>query len=187
MLDKVRRMFGDKKSSNIIVRKASENPFVFGWTNDSLTQQSCPRAEIRQLFGVLTAQPGNIRLSGSAGASSNQASPRLKMILGPKVFVKSVSVDMLGTCLHGGSGGTGRTFVAPPRSGHKLNFFLFPFCENSLICLEGKSMTPHRGNTILFRSSQQLPRLRLGPSTCLVRCFRNYRDTRTLSGPPPGC
>ena len=26
-----------------------------------------------------------------------------------------------------------------------------------------KSMTPHRGNTILFRSSQQLPHLRLGP------------------------
>ena len=43
-------------------------------------------------------------------------------------------------------------------------FFLFPFCESSLICLEGKSMTPLRGNTILFRSSQQLPRLRLGPS-----------------------
>ena len=44
------------------------------------------------------------------------------------------------------------------------HFFLFPFCEHSLICLEGKSMTPHRGNAILFRSSQQLPRLRLGPS-----------------------
>ena len=44
-----------------------------------------------------------------------------------------------------------------------IHFFLFPFCENSLICLEGKSMTPRRGNTILFRSSQQLPRLRLGP------------------------
>ena len=29
--------------------------------------------------------------------------------------------------------------------------------------LEGKSMTPHRGNTILFRSSQQLPHLRLRP------------------------
>ena len=42
-------------------------------------------------------------------------------------------------------------------------FFLFPFCENSLICLEGKSMTPHRGNPILFRSSQQLPGLRLDP------------------------
>ena len=43
-------------------------------------------------------------------------------------------------------------------------FFLFHFCEKSLICLEGKSMKSHRGNTILFRSSQQLPRLRLGPS-----------------------
>ena len=43
-------------------------------------------------------------------------------------------------------------------------------------------MTSSRGNTILFRSSQQLPRLRLGPInsfyqadlqvplTCLVRC-----------------
>ena len=41
------------------------------------------------------------------------------------------------------------------------HFFMFPFCEKILICLEGKSMTPHRGNTILFRSSQQLPRLRL--------------------------
>ena len=41
---------------------------------------------------------------------------------------------------------------------------IFPFCENSSICLEGKSMTPHRGNSILFRSSQQLPRHRLGPS-----------------------
>ena len=43
-------------------------------------------------------------------------------------------------------------------------FFLFPFCKNSLICMKGKSMTPHRGNTIFFRSSQQLPRLRRGPS-----------------------
>ena len=42
-------------------------------------------------------------------------------------------------------------------------FFCFLFCEKSLICLAGKSMTPHRGNTILFRSSQQLPRLRLRP------------------------
>ena len=33
------------------------------------------------------------------------------------------------------------------------HFFLFPFC-----------VTPHRGNTILFRSSQQLPCPRLGPS-----------------------
>ena len=45
-----------------------------------------------------------------------------------------------------------------------LNFFMFPFCKRSLICLEGKSMTPHQGNTNRKRSSQQLPRLRLGPS-----------------------
>ena len=39
----------------------------------------------------------------------------------------------------------------------------FLFCTKSLICLEGISMTPHRGNTILIRSYQQLPRLCLGP------------------------
>ena len=43
------------------------------------------------------------------------------------------------------------------------SFFLYPFCEKSLICLEGKSLTPCRGNTVLLRSSQQLPRLRLPP------------------------
>ena len=78
------------------------------------------------------------------------------------------------------------------------NLFLIPLCEKSLICLEGKSMTPHQGNSILFRSSQQLPHLRLGPSkgflswhgallgpsTRLVCCFRNYRGTRTPSGVP---
>ena len=47
--------------------------------------------------------------------------------------------------------------------------FLFPFLTKSFICLEGKSMTPDRkkmigGNTILFHSSQQLPRPRLGSS-----------------------
>ena len=70
--------------------------------------------------------------------------------------------------------------------------------KKSLICLEGKSMTPQRGNTFLLHYSQELPRLRLGPlkgflsshsalqgpSTRLVRCFRNYRDTRTPSGVP---
>ena len=66
-------------------------------------------------------------------------------------------------------------------------FFCVLFC---------KKMTPHRGNTILFHSSLQLPGLRpgplkgflswhgalQGPLTCHVRCFRNYRDTRTPSG-----
>ena len=52
------------------------------------------------------------------------------------------------------------------RSGLVTNpiLILFPFCEKSLICLEGKSMTPHRGNTFRFRSSQQLLCLCLGPS-----------------------
>ena len=36
------------------------------------------------------------------------------------------------------------------------------FSKISLICLEGNSMTPLRGNAILCRSSQQIPRLRLG-------------------------
>ena len=57
-------------------------------------------------------------------------------------------------------------------------------------------MTPHRGNTMFFRSSQQLPCLRLGPLkglfsrhgtlegllTRLVRFFPNYTDTRTPTG-----
>ena len=39
-------------------------------------------------------------------------------------------------------------------AGHQqLNLLGFPFCENSLICLEVKSMTPHRGNIFLFRFS----------------------------------
>ena len=42
-------------------------------------------------------------------------------------------------------------------------FFCFLFVKKLLTCLEGKLMTPHRGQTILCSSSQQLPRLRLGP------------------------
>ena len=56
---------------------------------------------------------------------------------------------------------------------------------NSFFCflfVKGQINDPSLGNTILFRSSQQLPRLCLEPSTRLVRCFRNYKDTRTPSG-----
>ena len=66
-------------------------------------------------------------------------------------------------------------------------------CTSKLHESSRNSMTPHRRNTSLFRSSQQLPRLRLEPlkgflsrhgafqgtSTRLVRCFRNYKDTVT--------
>ena len=57
------------------------------------------------------------------------------------------------------------------------------FCEKSLIFLEaGKSMTPRLGKHFsLPLLPQQLPRLRLGPLTCLVLCFQNFRDTRTPS------
>ena len=33
------------------------------------------------------------------------------------------------------------------RSGHQLNFFLFPLCEKSLICPPGKSMNFHKKET----------------------------------------
>ena len=65
---------------------------------------------------------------------------------------------------------SGRLAAAEKQGGSGLaTHILFPFYENSLICLEGKSMTPHRRNTILFRSSQHLPRLRLGPSKGFLR------------------
>ena len=41
-------------------------------------------------------------------------------------------------------------------------------------------MTPHRGNTVLFRSSQQLPRLCLGPEG-LFELTR--RPSRALDSP----
>ena len=62
-------------------------------------------------------------------------------------------------------------------------FFCFLFCEKSLICLEGKSMTPHRGNTIPFPSSQQLHGLRLVHGTlqdsplALLTELQRYKDT----------
>ena len=42
-------------------------------------------------------------------------------------------------------------------------------------------MTPHRGNTILFRSSQQLPRLRLKPLKGFFELTR--RPSRALDLP----
>ena len=72
------------------------------------------------------------------------------------------------------------------------------FCNKKIIDLpEGQiNGLMCRGNAFLFCSSQQLPRLCLrplkgflswhgalqGPSTLLVRCSRNYRDSKTPSG-----
>ena len=81
--------------------------------------------------------------------------------------VKAVDEDEVRSLSYSVVGGTGHQFFSvEANSGLATNsiFFCFLFCENSLICLEGKSMTPHQENNFLFRSSQQLPRLCLGPS-----------------------
>ena len=51
----------------------------------------------------------------------------------------------------------------PGLANNSILFLLFFFWDKSLICLEDKSRIPPRSNTPLFRSSKQLPRLRLGP------------------------
>ena len=51
-------------------------------------------------------------------------------------------------------------------------FFLLAFCRKLLICLEGKSMTPRWGNTLVIHSYQQLPRLWLGPLMGFLSCMR---------------
>ena len=82
-----------------------------------------------------------------------------------------------------------------------LIFSLFPFCEKIIDLLGGQINDPCLENAILIRSSQQLPCLSLeplkgflsrqdalqGPSTHLVvRCIRNYIETRILSGVSAG-
>ena len=51
----------------------------------------------------------------------------------------------------------------PGLATNSYSFYLFFLSKKSLICLEGKSMTPNQQNAFLFRSSQQLPCLWLGP------------------------
>ena len=43
-------------------------------------------------------------------------------------------------------------------------------------------MTPHRGKTSLFRSSQQLPRLRLGLASCVASGTTDY-SVSPMRGP----
>ena len=63
-----------------------------------------------------------------------------------------------------------------------IQFFLFSFCKRSLICLEGKSMTPCWANTFLFYSSQQL----FVPVSCVASghyqvCCARHGGPRTPS------
>ena len=64
----------------------------------------------------------------------------------------------------------------PGLANNSILFLLFFFWDKSLICLEDKSMIPPRSNTPLFRSSKQLPRLRLGPFEGLFELA--WRQTR---------
>ena len=71
------------------------------------------------------------------------------------------------------------SFDVPPQVCPFTQFLSVSFLVKKIIDLPGGQINdPLIGETllILFRSSQQLPRLRL------VRCFRNYRDTTTPSG-----
>ena len=127
MLDKVRRLYGDRKPTHIIVRKTSENPFVFGWMNHTLTKQSCPKSEIRKLYELLVetdsstdSQTDDAFFAGLGKAAQvGKPSTRLKMVMGKKMFAKGVRVQLLGTCLNtpptrgrgqpmGGASGGGR-------------------------------------------------------------------------------
>ena len=58
-------------------------------------------------------------------------------------------------------------------------FVLSPFCKRSLICLEGKSMTPCQG-TIPIRSSLKLPRLHLRSLKGFLSTSTTRRPLRTL-------
>jgi hypothetical protein len=94
MLDNIRALYGDNGTDNILVKHIGENPFVFTWTNDSLTQQSCPKSEIRGLFSALVEGEDAAYKSTYGSASSE-----LKNLLGDDFYSKSVSMKYLGACL----------------------------------------------------------------------------------------
>lgn len=97
MLDKLRQLYGESPGGpedHILIRNIGENPFVFSWTNDSLTQQTCPQSEIRRLFAKLVEGEDTAYKSKFGMASS-----QLKELLGKEILVKSVSMSYLGTCL----------------------------------------------------------------------------------------
>ena len=90
-MEKLRQVFQDSNYEHMIVRKLRKNPFVFGWTNSSLIEHSCPKEEIIALYHVLTDQDSSQRrLPGGR---------RLKKVMGNDVFVKSVDLKFFGACL----------------------------------------------------------------------------------------
>ena len=97
MLDKVQRLYGDKKPSNIIVRSVRSNPYVFSWTNDTLLDnQNCPKDQIRSLFNQLIDDQDKMNEYQRWG----RPSPRLNSLLGGKAYIKNVTISYHGTCLY---------------------------------------------------------------------------------------
>lgn len=104
MLDRLQRFYGDRQQT-IVVRKVATNPYVFGWANDTLSQQNCPKEEIRKLFNALVEHTGDG--ASSKNSLSGRPSRMLTSILGDKVLVSSVSMSYHGTCLYDNSGVSG--------------------------------------------------------------------------------
>ena len=98
MLDKVQRLYGDRKPNNIIVRSVRSNPYVFSWTNDTLLDnQNCPKENIRGLFNQLMDEQDQASVDRRWG----RPSPRLNSLLdGKGVYVKNVTMSYHGTCLY---------------------------------------------------------------------------------------
>ena len=97
MLDKVQRLYGDRKPNNVIVRKVHSNPYIFGWTNNSLLDiQNCPKEHIRGLFNQLIDERDKANVHQRWG----RPSPRLNSLLEGKAYVKNVTMTYHGTCLY---------------------------------------------------------------------------------------
>ncbi len=86
-LDKIRKFYGDRDASNVLVKRASDGqrPFVFAWTNSSLIRQECPKREIDALFERLVTATGN-------------PSDGLRRALGSNVLIKGVHRRYFGSC-----------------------------------------------------------------------------------------
>ncbi len=80
MLEKISELYGDispngnsptdAKVNNIVVRGLSIDPFIFTWTNDTLTQPDCPKDAIRLLYSKLVENDSLKHIKTMKGAPS---------------------------------------------------------------------------------------------------------------------
>ena len=74
------------------------NPYIFGWTNNSLLDnQNCPKEQIRDLFNQLISERDQINGVIQRWGNPN---PRLSSLLEGKAYVKNVTMTYHGTCLY---------------------------------------------------------------------------------------